>query len=314
MASTVLVTGGAGFIGSWTCELLVDRGYSVIIIDDFSSGSLDNLSRIIDRVVVVKGDICRLEFVYRVMRDYRVDAVIHLAAIVSVEEVYDNPFRGFYVNANGTLNLLEASRRLDIKKFVYASSAAVYGDPVKLPITEDHPLRPKNLYGVTKLVGEMLVDSYRSSYGLPTVVLRYFNVYGPRMKQGPYAGVVYNFVTRVLRDKPPIIYGDGRQTRDFVYVEDVALANIVALEKNVDGVYNIGSGKSMEIEKLANLILKLMGKEYLEPVYTEPRKGDIKHSYASIDKAIAKLGWMPSTDLLDGLRSTIEYFINKESR
>ncbi len=312
LPTTILVTGGAGFIGSWSCELLIEKGYKVIVYDDLSSGKLENLSHVIDKVVFVKGDICSFKDVYRVMREYRVDAVLHLAAIVSVVEVNENPFRGLYVNFYGTLNILEAMRRLDVDKIVYASSAAVYGDPVDLPIKETHPLKPKSLYGVSKLSSELLLNSYREVYGLKPVILRYFNVYGPRMKPGAYASVIYKFIESIISNKPLTIYGDGLQTRDFVYVEDVARANIAAIEKNVEGVYNIGSGVATNIRELASLILRLTHREDLGIVYREPRPGDIRDSYACIEKAVNELSWKPRVELVTGLKKTIDYFLSKE--
>ncbi len=301
MPRTVLVTGGAGFIGSWTVELLVEKGYRVIIYDNFSTGSMDNVAHLVGRVKIVRGDIRNSLQLEEVVKHYGVDSIIHLAALVSVVEAAEKPLEALQINVYGTHNVLEAARRHDLERVVYASSAAVYGDPKYLPIDEDHPLNPKNIYGATKLGGEALVNSYHENYGLSTISLRYFNVYGPRMKPGPYAGVILKFIERIKQGKPPIIYGDGTQTRDFIYVEDVARANLVALESNATGPYNIGTGIETSINQLAKTIAELMGRPDLKPIYTQPRPGDIKRSVAKIEKAGKRLGWIPSIGIEEGV-------------
>lgn len=302
----VIVTGGAGFIGSWTAEALVGRGHEVVIMDDLSTGDPRNLSRIAGRAELIRVDVRNPDAVDEVFRRVGPDAVIHLAAVVSVDEVAENPVRGFEINVRGTLNLLEAARKHGVERFVYASSAAVYGDPVRLPITEEHPTRPKNVYGATKLAGEALVNAYVGNYGLSTAVLRYFNVYGPRMRAGPYSGVIRKFTEAILADKPITIFGDGEQTRDFIYVEDVARANLAALESGATGTYNIGTGEPIRIADLAHALMNVAGKEV--PIkYAPPRPGDIRHSYADISKARKELGWSPETRLEEGLKRTIEF-------
>lgn len=302
----VLVTGGAGFIGSWTAEALVRAGHEVIVLDDLSTGDLRNLSSVAESVRFLKGDVTDARTVAELIREERPEAIIHLAAIVSVDEVAEDPVRGFEVNVQGTLNLLEAARRYGVRELIYASSAAVYGDPVGLPVREDHPTRPKNVYGATKLAGEALVSAYMGNYGVPTAVLRYFNVYGPRMRAGPYSGVIRKFIEAVLAGEPITIFGDGEQTRDFVYVEDVALANLAALESGARGVYNIGSGRPTKVRDLAALVMKVLGREV--PVrHAPPRPGDIRHSYADISRAVEEMGWSPRTGLEEGLRKTAEY-------
>lgn len=305
---TVLVTGGAGFIGSWTVELLVKKGYSVVVLDNLVNGSIDNISGVLDKIVFVEGDILDRDLLKNLFKKYSIESVIHLAALTSVEESYKEPMKYFRVNVEGTLYLLEEARRNDVERFVYASSAAVYGDPRYIPIDEEHPINPVNFYGASKASGELLVNTYWRNYGLSTISLRYFNVYGPRMKKGPYSGVIYKFIERALNGEPFIIYGDGLQTRDFIYVEDVARANIIALESRKNGVYNIGTGKSVSIKELAYTIAKLLGIGEPRIVYEKPRLGDIRHSCASIEKAIKDLMWSPRVELVDGLSMTIKYF------
>ncbi len=301
----ILVTGGAGFIGSWTVEAVIKAGHEAIVVDDLSTGDLGNLRGIAKNIVFVNADVRDRGAVEEVFRAHGPDAVIHLAAVVSVDEVAEDPVRGFEVNVHGTLNLLEVARRHSVNVFVYASSAAVYGDPLELPITEEHPTRPKNVYGATKLAGEALVNAYRGSYGIRAVVLRYFNVYGPRMRPGPYAGVIRKFIEAVLGNKPITIFGDGEQTRDFIYVEDVARANLAALESGAAGIYNIGTGIPTKIVDLAYTIMEIAGKE-VPIIYADTRPGDIMHSYADISRAKDELGWYPKTGLKDGLRKTFE--------
>jgi len=305
MILNVLVTGGAGFIGSWTVELLVKKGYYVVVLDNFLTGSVENIAHLISRVKIVRGDIRNYVLLDEIVKHYSIDSIIHLAALVSIEEATEKPAEAIYINVNGTHNVLEVARKYDLERIVYASSAAVYGDPKYLPIDEDHPLNPKNVYGATKLGGEALVNAYHENYGLSTISLRYFNVYGPRMEPGPYAGVILKFIERIKQGKPPIIYGDGTQTRDFIYVEDVARANLAALETKSTGPYNIGTGIETSINQLAKTIAELMGRPDLKPIYTQPRPGDIKHSVAKIEKAKKELGWIPSIELISGLRKTI---------
>jgi len=305
--STVLITGGAGFIGSHTVELLLKENFYVIVLDNFRSSSKENLNSILQssRVSIINGDIRDFSLLKSVMRD--VDAVIHLAAIVSVDEANSFPDLAFQVNANGTLNVLEAMRYCDVERIVYASSAAVYGNPIYLPIDEKHPLFPLNPYGASKLAGEALVNAYQETYGLKSVVLRYFNVFGPRMKAGPYAGVVLKFITSALSNKPLIIYGDGKQVRDFIYVKDVAMANLIAVKGNVTGVFNIGTGKKTRIIDLARKIIDLT-RSKSEIKFAPARPGDVRESVANIVKAEKELEWKPNFSLEQGLKNTIRFF------
>ncbi len=309
----VIVTGGAGFIGSHTVECLVSRGYDVVVVDDFSAGSAGNLDRARGSGLrVARLDVADVEQLLRgisaLLRPGDVEGVIHLAAMINIVEVMENPQRALDVNVKGTLNVLEFARRFDIERIVFASSVAVYGEPRYLPIDEQHPLDPANLYGETKLMAERLLWRYQRDYGLKPIALRYFNVYGPRMRPGPYAGVIYRFIEALLGGKKPVIYGDGRQTRDFVYVGDVAGANVRALEASYTGPVNIGTGVETSINKLYRILCSIVG--YCpEPVYAPPRPGDVRRSRASIKLAGEKLSWRPRISLLNGLRETVKYYL-----
>jgi len=302
--NSILVTGGAGFIGSFTVELLLAKGYKIAILDNFKYGSIKNIEHLHGKVDVVKCDVRNYDELTHIIQ--KVDAVIHLAAIVSVDEVNENPLKAFEVNAIGTLNLLELARKYDLERFVYASSTAVYGEPRYLPVDENHIVSPLNPYGASKLAGEALVNSYRETYGLSTISLRYFNVYGPRMRPGPYAGVIMKFVQAALKNEPLVIFGDGTQTRDFVFVKDVARANTIALESKETGIFNVGTGKETSINELAEIIIKLT-KSKSKIIHTYPRPGDIRRSVADISKIRNKLKWTPEIDLLRGLKETIRY-------
>ncbi len=300
-SGVVLVTGGAGFIGCHTARLLLERGYDVMVLDNLYSGSRSNVPEGAELIV---GDVADRDILGRAMRS--VDQVVHLAAIVSVDEAREDPWGTLKTNVLGTLNVLEQSYRHGVGRVVYASSCAVYGEQVVLPIVEDAPLRPINIYGASKLSGEALVHAYREEKGLSTVALRYFNVYGPGMRGGPYAGVIYKFLTAALRGEPLTIHGDGEQTRDFVYVADVARANLAALESEVGGAFNIGTGASVTINDLARMVLEATGSR--SPIiYTDPRPGDIRHSRASIARARRLLGWEPMVSLREGLEKTVEW-------
>ena len=299
----VLVTGAAGFIGHHLCGKLLQRGFEVWGLDDLSRGDparVRELER--DGMKFVDVDIRDRGRVSEVLREIRPSAVAHLVALISVPESFEKPDLYRSVNAEGTRNLVSAANRVGVERFVYASSAAVYGDPVRLPIDEDHPVNPISPYGETKLLGERYVlEGFRGA----SFSLRLFNVYG-RGQNPEYAGVITRFLERVREGKPPVIYGDGEQTRDFIYVGDVADAFIQALNSNLRGahVFNIGTGRPVSVRELARIVIELAGLD-MEPVYADPRPGDIKHSYADISKAKSLLGWIPETSLEDGLRRLI---------
>ena len=304
----VLVTGGAGFIGSHLVDALLARGDAVTVIDNLSSGSLDNLKTHTGNPAFrfIQGDIRDAEAVKRALAD--ADAVIHEAAMISVPLSIKDPELAHSVNVEGTLALLKASLTKGIKRFVYASSCAVYGEQAQLPISEDAPPKPLSPYASSKLAAEQNCHTFYELEGLETVCLRYFNVYGPRQTGGEYAGVMIKFLERLRADQPPIIYGDGEQTRDFVHVGDIVGATLLALEREgVAGeVLNIGTGRAASINELCRIFLGAAGKTGIKPVHEAPRAGDIKRSRADIKKAMKLLGFKPKISLEEGVGNLLE--------
>ncbi|MCD6369431.1 MAG: GDP-mannose 4,6-dehydratase [Thermoproteales archaeon] len=300
----VIVTGGAGFIGHHVALHLLRKGYEVTVIDNLSRSKPENVENLRkEGIEPVKKDILAKDLP-KVFSDLSPDAVVHAAALISVDESMRKPLLYHKVNSTGTLNVLRACVKAGCTQIVYLSSAAVYGNPVNLPIDECHPLNPLSPYGASKLSGELYVRVYEA-YGLKSTVLRLFNVYGPGQSR-EYAGVIMRFIERVKKGLPPIIFGDGKQTRDFIYVDDVVSAVELALKKRVSGVFNIATGQPVTILGLAKIICRLAGLD-LKPVFQDPRPGDIRHSYASIEKARKKLKWRPEVSLETGLRKLLKY-------
>ena len=293
-----LVTGGAGFIGSNVVRLLREKGYEVVVLDDLSTGYARNLDPFPD-VGFVHGDIRNAETVSRLTDG--VDVVFHLAASVGNIRSLEDPIFDSDVNVLGTLRILEAARKAGVRKVVYSSSAAIFGEPVELPIDESHPTQPDSPYGVSKLAGEKHCLCYAALYGLQVVCLRYFNVYGINQRYDAYGNVIPIFATRLLHGQPLIIYDDGEQTRDFVNVRDVARANLLAGEANgVNGVFHIGAGQALTVNRLAEMIQEAAG-THVGVVHAPPRKGDVRHCLASIQAARDKLGYEPTVALAEGL-------------
>ena len=300
----VVVTGGAGFIGSHLSEELVRQGYQVIILDDLSTGKIKNIELLLKKesVEFIQGNITDPPLLQQLFQG--VDYIFHQAAIPSVPRSIENPQISHEANVTGTINVLLAARDNGIKKVIYASSSSIYGDTPTLPKREDMLPNPQSPYAVSKLAGEYYCQVFHQVYGLPTVCLRYFNVYGPRQDpDSQYAAVIPKFIKRVSGREAPIIFGDGEQTRDFTFVKDVIKANIIGAESDVSGVFNIGTGESISINRLAELIIRLVGNS-VEPIHEEPRSGDVRHSLADISKARA-IGYEPKYSLEDGLREII---------
>ena len=274
----VIVTGGAGFIGSHLAEELAGKDYQLIIPDDLYTGRTENIEQLLkrDNVRFVQGSVTNLHLLQGLSQN--VDYVFHQAAIPSVPRSIKNPQASHSVNITGTLNVLLVTRDSGVKKVIYASSSSVYGDTPTLPKVEDMIPNPQSPYALTKLVGEYYCTIFHQIYALPTICLRYFNVYGPRQdSNSQYVAVTRLFVARVLQNKPPIIYGDGEQTRDFTFIKDVVRANILAAESDAYGVFNIGAGRSISINELAELIIRLLGGD-IKPIHQEPRPGDVRYS------------------------------------
>ena len=298
----VAITGGAGFIGANLAKELAANN-SVIIIDNLSAGKKENLIDLLgENVKFVEGSIGDLSLLKSLFKN--VDFIFHQAAISSVPKSIEDPLATNETNVTGTLNVLLAARDSGVKKVIYASSAAVYGDAPVLLVREDMIPNPQSPYAITKLIGEYYCQAFQAVYGLSTVSLRYFNVYGP--KQDPnsdYAPVIPRFIKSVSEGKPPTIFGDGEQTRDFVFVSDVVRANILAAESDATGVFNIGQGRRVTISELARLMSHIMNKE-VGIIHQGARVGDIRHSLADISKA-RLFGYEPRYDLERGLRETI---------
>ena len=315
--SRILVTGGAGFIGSHLVDGLLKDGFEVTVLDNLQSGKMENLAHSQNNkdFHFVKGDIRDQHTVNEVTKE--ADAVFHEAALVSVPASIKEPLLTDEINVVGTLNLLKAAADLGVKRFVLASSAAVYGgtrDPEK---REDEVSYPRSPYGISKLVGEYYARFFHEFYGLETVSLRYFNVYGPRQTcdlQAQYGGVITLFLNRLLRNMSPIVYGDGEQTRDFVYVKDIVRANLLAMTvKDAAGeFFNVASGTRISINKLAEVLKDAVNKREIKNVYTDPRPGDAKHGYADTSKAKRILGFSPSVSFEEGIDELVKWYANDQ--
>jgi len=312
--SKILVTGGAGFIGSHIVDRLLTAGFKVVVIDNLCTGRLENIASHQTRknFHFIQGDIRNLDLINNMLQD--VDAVFHAAALVSVPSSVENPVLTSEVNVTGTLNLLKGCLDFSVKRFIYVSSAAIYGKIETLPLHESLVPQPISPYGASKLAAENYCKVFYEVYGLATVCLRYFNVYGPRQTYGPYSGVITIFINQLLSNQRPIIYGDGEQTRDFVNIQDVVDASMLALARKsaVGEVFNIGTGYATSINKVARLLQEITGKTELEPLHTNPRTGDIRHSYADITKARKVLGYNPKVDLKEGLAQFVKWHMQRE--
>jgi len=307
--TSYLVTGGAGFIGSAIVRALLERGKTVRVLDNFSTGYRSNLSGLERDVEVIEGDIRSLETCAQAMAG--VTYVLHQAALPSVPRSIKDPQTTHEVNATGTLQVLIAARNAGVQRVVYASSSSVYGPSEKLPREESDTPAPISPYAVSKLAGEHYCTAFSRSYGLETVALRYFNVFGPRQRgDSPYAGVIPRFVRSFQVGERPTIFGDGHQTRDFTYVGNVVQANLLALESPsaVGNVYNVGAGSRLSINDLAEAVAGVMKTDLL-PVHAEPRAGDVRCSQADVSRAIRDLGYRPDTGIGDGLPIAVQWLL-----
>lgn len=299
----VLVTGGAGFIGSHIVDVLLSKGFSVSVLDNLSTGKMENLD---PRANFYHGELDDEKLLEQIMERERPEVVIHQAAQASVPRSVDNPVYDAGVNVVGSIKLLEACRKGGVRKVIYASTAAVYGNPRYLPVDEDHPVTLLSPYGISKYTVEQYLKIYNSLYGLDFTVLRYANVYGPRQDAAGEGGVVSIFADRLLSGNAPEIFGDGKQTRDFVYVKDVAAANAAALDRAGGQVLNVSTGIATSVKELFEIMREMAGSS-LDARYGPERAGDIKHSYLENARARRLLEWKPRFDLEKGLKETINY-------
>lgn len=304
-----LITGGAGFVGSNLARALLARGKSVRVLDNFSTGRHANLEDIKDKIDLQVGDLREPDALFNACLGVRV--IFHVGALPSVERSVRDPLSTHDVNVNGTLNLLQTAREAGVERFVLSSSSAVYGNATKLPIREDMLPQPLSAYAISKLTGEHYARIFYELYGLKTYSLRYFNVFGPRQDPAShYAAVIPLFIHAFQQDQAPTIHGDGEQTRDFTYIDDVVAGNICCMEASEEaagGVYNLAWGSRLSIKQLANKIGSLMNRE-LVPVHAPPREGDVRDSQADSSRARQLLHWQPNVDLDEGLRRTIAWF------
>ncbi len=297
----VLITGGAGFIGSNIASYLKQEGYDVIVFDSFER-SIKNVKSVLKGIAIEKLDL--RGDLRKIIKHARKSVIVHAAAYINAKESIKKPLEYLENNVASTVNLLKATSKI-AEKIIYLSSAAVYGEPKHLPINEEHDLNPINPYGASKLSAEYWVKAYSNLYTVNYVILRLFNVYGEGQK-GEYAGVISKFIEKARKRKPLIIYGDGLQTRDFVYVGDVAKAVELAIKtKNFNETYNIGFGKATTINQLAEIVMDAFG-FYKKPIYMPERKGDIKHSQADISKAMKLLNYKPEVSLEEGIKKIIK--------
>lgn len=306
---TILVTGGAGFIGSHLCEYLAERSNKVICFDNLSTGCLENIEHIKDKIIFIKGDANQLANLEPIFKEYKPDAVFHYAAVVGVKRTLENPLEVLN-DIEGTKNILELSLKYGKPKVVFSSSSEIYGEPVEIPENENGHINAKLPYAVTKLYCEKLLEAYWQKHKLPTCSLRFFNVYGPRQESSDYGFVAGIFIKQVLAGQPPIIFGDGTQTRDFVYIDDNIRASVLALESDaVNGeVINIGTGRPTTIFDLAEDIITECGfNGKIRPEFA-PVRDDVRHRFPDISKMQRLLNFRSRISLKEGIRKTIKWY------
>ncbi len=313
--SYCLVTGGAGFIGSHLVDRLVQDGHRVRILDNLSAGRRENFAHHGSKVGFIQGDIRDAGAVARAVRN--IEFVFHAAAIRAVLRSVDDPKTTNDVNVSGTLNLLMASKKAGVRRFIFSSTCSVYGDARKIPIDESAPLSPESPYAVSKIAGEFYCQLFSTLYGLSTVSLRYFNVYGPRQNpESKYSMVIPIVIDRLQKGKRPEIHWDGKQSRDFVYVGDVVTSNLLAMTaKKIDGhIFNIGSGEACSVLGIFSRVKRILKIRDALPLFRPKRKGDVRRTLADLSKARAALGYAPKTSFLTGLMHTVEWFIHKRQK
>lgn len=305
----VLITGGAGFIGSATADLLVEKGFDVIIVDNLFMGKKENVNK---KAVFYKADIRNKKALQKIFAKEKPELVLHCAAHMNLRQSIKDPFFNAGVNINGTLNVLECCKSFAIKKIVFASSGgAVYGEPVQLPVPETHALQPLSPYGASKIACEAYLFSYWKNFGLDFVVLRYANAFGPRQNPESEAGVISIFAEQMLGGKQPIIFGSGSQTRDFVFSKDIAEANFLALTKKTESrIFNIGTGREISVSNIFALSKDFFGYKK-GPLYKPGISGEVKRIFLDNSLAAKELGWAPKICFEDALKATLEWFRQK---
>lgn len=306
-----MITGGAGFIGSNLAEALLKKGIAPVVFDNFSTGRLENVEKL-DGVRIIQGDLCDLDQVKAAMEG--VEVVFHEGALPSVAKSIKDPVRSNKNNIDGTVNVLLAARDAGVRRVIYAGSSSAYGDSETLPKVETMKENPISPYAISKLTAEHFCKVFSRVYDLDTVVLRYFNIFGPKQDpSSPYSGVISLFVTLLLRREQPVIHGDGEQSRDFTYIENAVNANLLAAEAKLPPgqVINCACGDRVTLNTLYKMTQTLTDAQDIEPRYSEPRKGDIRHSLADISKAKELLGYEPTVGFKEGLRKTVAWYREK---
>ncbi|MFC2005859.1 dTDP-glucose 4,6-dehydratase [Chloroflexota bacterium] len=309
----VLITGGAGFVGSHLCDKYTKEGLTVICLDNFMNGNLTNIRHLLDyrNFKLIRGDVRDYDLLERIMRD--VEVVFHLAAQIHVDRSYVEPKLTYDINVMGTQNILEVARLHDVRKVIYASTSEVYGSAQYVPIDEKHPLAAPHPYGASKIAADRMCYAYGVTYGMNIATLRLFNIFGPRQRDIGYGGVISIFTRRVLSNMPPIIYGNGLQTRDYTYIEDAVLAydSVFKHDELIVEPVNFGSGKELSVLDLANMIIEMCGKKgNIISTHIEPRIGEVNRLIANAIKAQELLGWEPKCIFRDSLKEFVNWYQN----
>lgn len=309
----ILITGGAGFIGSHLCEKYTKEGHTVFCLDNFLSGNLINIRHLLDyrNFKLIKGDIRDRDLLEKIFVD--VDVVFHLAAQIHVDRSYIEPQLTYEINVMGTQNVLEAARFHDVTKVIHASTSEVYGSAIYAPIDENHPLNAPHPYGASKIAADRMCYAYMRTYGMNIALMRLFNIFGPKQRDVGYGGVISIFTRRIMSDMPPIIFGDGRQTRDYTYIDDAIRAYDLALKmkRRIDEPVNFGTGEEISINEIATKLIKICGKEKrIRPVHVDPRIGEVKRLIANAEKAKKIYGWQARVDFDRGLEKFVAWYRN----